>query len=191
MPTLLLLHEGAADAAALRAALSSTSYRVAGELSDAARLGAEVGRVAPDVIIACTQTPSAAVLDALRSLAAAAPRPVVMFATDPRREVIRRTVEAGVAAYVVDGWSHARVGAIIEAAIARFDAYESLKRELRTTQDKLAERKIVEKAKGLVMQQRGVSEDQAYSSLRKMAMDQNLTLAEVARRVVAVAHLLA
>ena len=94
MPTLLLLHEGATDAAALRAALSSTSYRVAAEVSDAATLGAEVGRVAPDVIIASTETPGVAMLDALRRLADTAPRPVVMFASDPRREVIRRTVEA-------------------------------------------------------------------------------------------------
>ena len=191
MPTLLLLHEAAADAAPLRSALSATPYHVAAEVTEAAVLGSEVARVAPDVIIACTETPSAALLAALRSLADTAPKPVVMFATDPRREVIRKTVDAGIAAYVVDGWAPERVGAIIEAATARFDAYESLKRELRTTKNKLEERKVIEKAKGLVMQQRGVSEDQAYSSLRKMAMDQNLTLAEVARRVIAVAHLLA
>lgn len=191
MPTLLFLHEGASVAATLRAALSSTSFRVAAEVTDATTLGAEVGRVAPEVIIACAGTPSTTMLSALRGLAETAPTPVVMFASDTRREVIRKTVDAGVAAYVVDGWAPERVGAIIEAATARFDAYESLKRELKATQNKLADRKIVEKAKGLVMQQRGVSEDQAYASLRKMAMDQNLTLAEVARRVIAVAHLLA
>ena len=191
MPTFLFLRETDTDAALLRDALSSTSFRAAAEVTEAAALGSEVGRAAPDVIIACAETPSAAMLDALRALAQTAPRPVVMFATDARREVIRKTVDAGVAAYVVDGWAPERVAAIIEAATARFDAYESLKRELRTTKNKLEERKVVEKAKGLVMQQRGVSEDQAYSSLRKMAMDQNLTLAEVARRVIAVAHLLA
>ena len=191
MLTVLLLRDAAADAATLCASLSTQSFRIAAEVTEAAALGSEVGRVAPDVIIACTNTPSAPLLDALRALSQTAPRPVVMFATDARREVIRKTVDAGVAAYVVDGWAPDRVGAIIEAATARFDAYESLKRELRTTKNKLEERKVVEKAKGLVMQQRGVSEDQAYSSLRKMAMDQNLTLGEVARRVIAVAHLLA
>jgi two-component system, response regulator / RNA-binding antiterminator len=191
MPILLLMREARADAAPLRAALSDPSFHIAAEVTEASALGAEVERAAPDVIIACTDTPSAGMLDALRGLADTTPKPVVMFATDPRREVIRRTVDAGVAAYVVDGWAPERVGAIIEAAVARFDAYESLKRELRTTQLKLAERKVIEKAKGLVMQQRGASEEQAYSALRKMAMDQNLTLAEVARRVIAVAHLLA
>ena len=191
MPTLLLLRESDTDAAPLRAALAATSYRVASEIIDPALLESESGRVAPDMIVACAATPGAAMLEALRRLADTAPKPVVMFATDARREVIRKTVDAGVAAYVVEGWAPGRIGAIIEAAVARFDAYDSLKRELRTTQLKLAERKIVEKAKGLVMQQRGIPEDQAYCALRKMAMDQNLTLAEVARRVIAVAHLLA
>ena len=191
MPKLLLVREPPADASPLCAALASSPYEVSAEITEAAALDAEVVRGAPDVIIACTESPSAALLAALQALAKKSPKPVVMFATDARREVIRKTVDAGVAAYVVDGWALNRVGAIIEAASARFDAYESLKRELRTTQLKLAERKIVEKAKGLVMQQRGLSEERAYAALRKMAMDQNLTLAEVARRVIAVAHLLA
>ena len=92
---------------------------------------------------------------------------------------------------MVDGWSPERVTAIIEAAIARFEAYSAVKKELAQTRAKLSERKIVEKAKGIVMQQRGLTEEQAYSSLRKMAMDQSLPLAEVARRVIAVSQLLA
>jgi response regulator NasT len=191
MPNLLLVSEASDSASSLRDALQSASFRIAGEVTDPAHLDTEMVRAAPDVIIACTASPSAGLLESLRSLAERAPRPVIMFATDARRETIRKTVEAGVSAYVVDGWAPKRVAAIIEAACARFEAYESLKKELRTTQARLAERKVVEKAKGLVMQQRGLSEDQAYSSLRKMAMDQNLTLAEVARRVISIAHLLA
>ena len=191
MPTLLLMLEPSIDADTLRAALSSSAYRIVSEVTEPLQLHTELVRAAPDVIIACTASPSAAMLDALRLVSEKTPRTVVMFANDARREVIRGTVDAGVAAYVVDGWAPERVPAIIEAACARFEAYESLRKELRSTQNKLAERKIVEKAKGLVMQQRGLSEEQAYSALRKMAMDQNLTLAEVARRVISIAHLLA
>ena len=191
MSTFLLMREPSCDAGPLCAALADTPYRLAAEITEPERLDTEVVRAAPNVIIACTGSPGSAMLSALRALSERSPLPVVMFANDPRREVIRKTVDAGVAAYVVDGWAPERIAAIIEAACARFDAYESLKKELRATQNKLAERKIVEKAKGLVMQQRGVSEDQAYSALRKMAMDQNLTLAEVARRVISIAHLLA
>jgi response regulator NasT len=100
-------------------------------------------------------------------------------------------MHAGVAAYVVDGWAAERVTPIIEAACARFEAYEAVKKQLAATQNKLSERKVIEKAKGIVMQQRALTEDQAYAALRKLAMDQNLALAEVARRVLAVAHLLA
>ena len=191
MPTFLLLLDRSSDAAALRAALEACAFRIAAEIDDPARLDAEIARVTPDVIIACTESPGAAMLDALRAVSRTSPRPVLMFARDTRREMIRMTVDAGVAAYVVDGWAPERIGAIVEAACARFEAYEAMKNELRATQGKLAERKVVEKAKGLVMHQRGLSEEQAYSALRKMAMDQNLTLAEVARRVIAVAHLLA
>jgi response regulator NasT len=81
--------------------------------------------------------------------------------------------------------------AIIDAATARFELYQATRKELASTRAKLAERKLVEKAKGIVMEQRKLSEDQAYNTLRKMAMDQNLALAEVARRVIAVAQLLA
>ena len=191
MPTLLLTLDRATDVSEVRAALESSSYQIAGEITDCAKLPAEVERVAPDVIIACTASPGNEMLDSLRVLSAASPHPIVMFANDPRREVIRKAVDAGVSAYVVDGWAPERIGAIIEAACARFDAFASLKKELDTTRSKLAERKLVEKAKGLVMQQRGVTEEHAYSALRKMAMDQNLTLAEVARRVISVSQLLA
>ena len=191
MPSLLLILDPAGDGSTLRKALETSAYRIVSEITEPMQLHTELVRVAPEVIIVCTATPGATMLDALRLVNEKAPRPVVMFAADARREVIRKTVDAGVAAYVVDGWAPERVAAIIEAACARFEAYESLKKELRSTQNKLAERKVVEKAKGLVMQQRGLSEDQAYSALRKMAMDQNLTLAEVARRVISIAHLLA
>ena len=191
MSNVLLMLEASGDVSTLRAALRSSAYTIASEITEPLQLHTELVRAAPDVIIACTGSPTATMLDALRLVSEKAPRPVVMFASDARREVRRKTVDAGVAAYVVDGWAPQRVTAIIEAACARFEAYESLKSELRATQTKLAERKVVEKAKGLVMQQRGLSEDQAYSALRKMAMDQNLTLGEVARRVIAIAHLLA
>ena len=191
MQTLLLMLEPHTDAVPVRAALASSSYRIAAELNDSAILQTEIERIAPDVVIACTASPTSALLDALRALSSSAPRPVVMFATDGDRELIRRAVDSGVSAYVVDGWSPERIDAIIEAACARFEAYASVKKELDVTKLKLEERKVVEKAKGLVMQQRGLTEDQAYSALRKMAMDQNLTLAEVARRVISVSQLLA
>jgi response regulator NasT len=191
MSTLLLASDDPSVAAPLRAIIESLPHEVLGEVTEPSQLNTEVVRLAPQVIIACAATPSRDLLDNLRALSTSCPRPVVMFASDPRRDVIRSAVEAGVSAYVVDGWAPERVTPIIEAACARFEAHEAVKKELCATQHKLAERKVIEKAKGIVMQQRGLSEEHAYSALRKMAMDQNLALAEVARRVIAVAHLLA
>jgi response regulator NasT len=191
MQSVLLLTKDARHGASLRAVLESLRYRIVDEIADVSRLHAEVLRLAPDLVIVSTDSPSQEMLEDLRSLSEASPRPVIIFASDPSRDVIRNAVAAGVAAYVVDGWAPERVTPIIDAACARFEAYASIKRELAATQNKLSERKVIEKAKGIVMQQRGLTEDQAYTTLRKMAMDQNLALAEVARRVIALAQLFA
>ena len=191
MSAVLLVHDEAPHAATLRQTLESLRYRIAAELRTPAGLHAEVVRVAPDLIVACSLSPSTELLSALRAVADSQPRPVVIFATDGRRDTIREAVDAGVAAYVVEGWAPERVTPIIEAACARFEAHQSVKRELASTRNKLSERKIIEKAKGIVMQQRGLSENDAYAALRTMAMQQNLPLAEIARRVIALASLLA
>jgi response regulator NasT len=191
MSTVLLVHEGSPRTPSLRTTLESLQYAIVGEISEASALHAEVVRLAPDLIVACTQSPSATMIEGLRALSAECPRPVVVFADDPRRGTIRKAVEAGVSAYVVDGSAPERITPIIEAACARFEAHEAVRKELVATRNKLSDRKLIEKAKGIVMQQRGLTADQAYGALRKMAMDQNLALAEVARRVISVATLLA
>ncbi len=189
MQTVVLLQD-APHAAAIRAALCELGYHVLAELDRPATLHHEVERLAPDLIIVATETPGAETLASLASIASSCPRPVVMFAREGGRELIRKAVECGVAAYVIDGWARERLVPIIEAAVARFDAHQAIKRDLASTRAKLSERKVIEKAKGIVMEQRRLSENEAYGALRKMAMDQNLALAELARRVVAVAHLL-
>ena len=111
-------------------------------------------------------------------------------AEDAASDTIGAAVRAGVSAYVVDGLQPQRVRPIIEVAIARFREFQALRRELEETRNKLAERKVIEKAKGLLMQQKGYSEEEAYQALRKLAMDRNQRLAEVARNVIAVLELL-
>ena len=189
MQTVILLDD-APHAASIGAALCELGYTVLAALDRPSMLHQEVERRAQDWVIVATETPSDEMLGSLASIARSCPRPVVMFAREGGRERIRKAVECGVAAYVVDGWARERLVPIIEAAVARFDAQEAIKRDLVSTRAKLSERKLIEKAKGIVMEQRKLSENDAYGALRKMAMDQNLALAELARRVVAVAHLL-
>ena len=191
MQSVLLLIQAAPHAEALVAALEALSYRIVARLTDTASLHPEVVRLAPDVVIACIDSPTEPLLQVLQSMSDACPRPVVIFASDASRDAIRCAVDAGASAYVVEGWARERVAAIIDAACARFDAYQSVRTELAAMRDKLSERKLIEKAKGMVMQQRGLTEDQAYRALRKMAMDHSIALAEAARRVIAVAQLLA
>jgi response regulator NasT len=190
MQKVLLLEDCSGDFS-LRNTLTGLGYVVMAELRDAGALRTEVARCAPEVIIVTTQTPGEEMLESLAAVSASSPRPIIVFAREGTRELIRKAVDCGVSAYVVDGWASQRVQPIIDAAIARFEAYESIREELASTRARLAERKLVERAKGIVMEQRKLSEHQAYGALRKMAMDQNLALAEVARRVIAVAELLA
>ncbi|MGZ5117178.1 MAG: ANTAR domain-containing response regulator [Burkholderiales bacterium] len=189
--SILLLNRDVSHGSLLRTILVSLGYVICDELQDAKSLDSDIARVAPDVLVVCTDSLKQSVLDALRRVAESCPLPVVVFANDGNREAIRKAVAAGAAAYVVQGWTAERLTSIIDAACARFEAFQSVRDELAATQHKLSERKLIEKAKGIVMKQRGLAEDEAYSALRKMAMNQNLALAEVARRVIAVSQLLA
>ena len=190
MHKVLLLTETASGDERLRTSLTELGYTIVSEISDAQRLRTEVARSAPDVIIVRAEAPSDLLLENIAAVSASLPRPIVVFARDGAREVIRRAVDCGVAAYVVEGWAPERITPIIEAASARFDAFEAMRQELLNTQARLSDRKVIEKAKGIVMQTRRLNENDAYGALRKMAMDQNLALVEVARRVIAVSQLL-
>jgi response regulator NasT len=113
-----------------------------------------------------------------------------MFTHDGDREKIRSATKAGVSAYVVGGLDSERIKPIIEAAIARFEEFRAVKTELLAANLELSERKVVERAKGLLMKQKGLAEDEAYSLMRKMAMDKNIKLADLAAKVLEAAKLL-
>jgi response regulator NasT len=115
---------------------------------------------------------------------------VVLFTRENSTEVIHRALRAGVSAYVVDGFQPTRVASILQVALVRFGETERLRRELAESRANLVERKAVERAKGILMKQRGFDEPQAYHALRKMAMDRNLRIGEVAANVIAVSELL-
>lgn len=144
----------------------------------------------PDVVIVDMDAPNRDSLEALRSVQSYTPRPMVMVTEDEDPDSIRRAVRAGVSAYVVGGLQQKRIRPILDAAIARFEQYRSLEKELDKTRSQLAERKVIERAKGLIMAQRKIGEPEAYRLLRKAAMDRNLRLAEVAENIVSAAELL-
>ena len=174
----------------LRLMLERLGYEVVAEISNPRLLHDEVLRLAPDAIIVDTDSPSRDTLENICMVTESCPRPIVMFANDPAQESIREAVRVGINAYVVDGLSPERITPIVETAVARFEAFQAVKDELAETRNRLSERKLVERAKGILMKEKNLSEDAAYRMLRKLAMDKNLSLGALAEQVVTVAKLL-
>ena len=186
----LVVDESPERAELLRQGLLDAGHEVTATLSSPLALLMTIEQLKPDVIVIDMESPSRDVLENLVFVSQNSPRPVVMFASDDAPEAIRAATRAGVSAYVVDGLDRNRIKSIVEAAVARFDEYQALRTQLAEANLKLSERKLVERAKGLLMKSRGLDEDAAYSALRRMAMDRKLKLAEVAQRVVDAADLL-
>jgi two-component system, response regulator / RNA-binding antiterminator len=178
-------------ASALREALSSMpGVEVACTLESPFELLARVAEHRPDVVLIDTESPSRDVLEQLAAVSSSAPRPVVLFADDTDNASIRAAIRAGVSAYVVEGVSSKRLEPVMRVAIERFEADQALLAELSDAKSQLADRKVIERAKGLIMKQRGFTEDEAFGALRSLAMQRSLKLGEAARQVLAVADLL-
>jgi response regulator NasT len=185
----MLIDENAARADELERALAALGYEVAVSLGSGEGLHDRVLELRPDVIIIDMESPSRDTLEHVSSVSRHRPLPIVMFANDSDSTTIDMAVRAGVTSYVVDGLSEKRLKPIMEVAIARFKAYESLRAELEKTKADLAERKVIEKAKGIIMKQRQCNEEEAFRAMRKLAMDRNKRLIDVARDVIAFAEL--
>ena len=190
MLRIMLVDDTPERAFSLRLVLTRLGYDVVSEISDPRKLRNEVLRCSPDAIVVETDSPHPDTLDDLCAISESCPRPIVMFANDPARASIRKAVHAGASAYVVDGRAPERITPIIESAIARFETFQAMRNELVTVRNKLSERKVVEKAKGILMKNAKLTEEGAYRVLRKQAMDRNLQIVEVARQVIAVSELL-
>jgi response regulator NasT len=145
---------------------------------------------APDVIVIACESPDRDTLESLREATAHNPRPVVMFVDKSAPGLAEAAVEAGVAAYVVDGLSAKRVRPVLDVAMTRFSLMQRLRKDLAKAQADLADRKVIEKAKGLLMKERGLDEDGAFKVLRKLAMDTGRPLGAVASDLVAFAGVL-
>lgn len=147
-------------------------------------------RLAADLVIASMSSPDRDSLESLRMVSARNPKPIVMFVDESDAQGAAEAIRAGVSAYIVKGLAAERVKPVLDVAVARFQAYQELKHELAKSRSALAERKVIERAKGVLMQERGLTEEEAYRLLRKTAMDQNRRIAEIARSVLAVAEML-
>ena len=186
----LLLDARADRARDLAAALEDAGCRVVAQLVAPVDLHATLREVEPDLVIVDMDSPDRDTLEDMQRITSEQPRPIVMFVDESDSESIRTAVRAGVAGYVVKGSSPERIRPVLEVAVARFEQFQALKSELARAQSTLAERKTIERAKGILMEKRGFSEEEAFRMLRKMAMNQGVRLAEVARHVLAAAEII-
>lgn len=186
----LLVDERADRARDLASTLEEAGCQVVAQLIGAVDLHATLRAVQPDVVIVDMDSPDRDTLEDMQRITSEQPRPIVMFVDETDSESIRSAVRAGVAAYVVKGASPERIRPVLEVACARFEEFQTLRTELARAQSTLADRKLIERAKGLVMKARGLDEEAAYRLMRKFAMDRNLKLGDVARQLIDAADVL-
>jgi response regulator NasT len=144
----------------------------------------------PDVIFIDLENPNRDVLEQMFQVSRSVRRPIAMFVDQADTEQIRAAVESGVGAYVVDGLRKERVKTILDTAVSHFNTFNRLRAELERANQQLEERKLIERAKGILMKERSLNEAEAYAALRRAAMNENRRIAEVARSVVSAAQLL-
>jgi len=145
--------------------------------------------ITPDIIIFNLDTPSKKLLTDLQTLSQQSPIPVIMFAGDSNIDTINQAIKAEVSAFIVDSVEHNRINSIINVAIARFKHQQSLNNALEEARAKLEDRKQIDRAKAILIKTQNFTEDDAYHTLRKLAMDRNITLGEMAKNVIAMSEL--
>ena len=190
MLRILIIDESRTRAAELCGGLAMAGHQVAAVLPSALDLTAQIEAIKPDVILIETDSPSRDTLENLAVMEREMPRPVIILTQDSDAALMRAAFKAGVSAYIVDNLDLARLKPIVDVAVARFEEHQNLKRELATATKKLSERKLIEKAKGILMKTRGLDEDEAYAALRKLAMERAQPLGKVAGDLVEMARLL-
>ena len=159
-------------------------------IGEAAGLARRVREIAPDIVLIDMANPSRDMLEEMTLASGPMDRPVAFFVDRTDSDLTRRAIEAGVSAYVTDGLQPERVAAVMDAAIIRFQMFQRMRIELETTRRALEERKLIDRAKGILMKARGISEDEAYALMRKTAMDQGRKVVDVASALVTAAGLL-
>jgi two-component system, response regulator / RNA-binding antiterminator len=187
---ILLVDQNVMRASILEEGLKEAGYVNVTVVRDMQNLLRRIVDADPDVIFIDLENPNRDVLEQMFQVSRCVRRPVAMFVDRSDTDMIKAAVEAGVGAYIVDGLKKERVKAILDMAVSRFQAFSGLREELEQARRALNERKVVERAKGILMKERGLSEGTAYDLLRKAAMNEGKRVVEIAQAVVTAAGLL-
>ena len=175
----------------LRIGLLESGYNIVAVLPADVFLPDRLAQIAPDMIVVDAESEARDTLEHVVMATRDARRPIVLFTEDNDTSHVKQAIAAGVTAYVVAGLAPERIKPVLEVALARFQHEESMRQELAAARNELSGRKVIDRAKGILMRSQGIAEEEAYARLRKTAMDKGLRVAEVAQRVIDVADLLA
>lgn len=188
--SVLLIEDKPNSNSSLKKALRDFCYHVTKQLSLDDNIIAEIELCNPDILILAIDLPSEKILKDLAEINQLLPLPIIIFAENDSLTVIQNSIKSGVSAYVVHELFPQRISSIISVANERFKEVQALRNELKLAKTQLESRKLIERAKGHIMQLKQVSENEAYGSLRKMAMDQGTPIAMVAKNIIDVYELL-
>ncbi len=194
MPTddlsILVIDQDVLRASILEDGFLEAGYSRVSVISEIDKVMRRIVEIDPDVIFIDLENPNRDVLEHMFQVSRTVQRPVAMFVDQSDTAMIEAAIDAGVSTYIVDGLKKERIKSILDTTISRFNAVNRLRQELEETKTELAERKTIDRAKGILMKARNLSEDEAYKMLRKTAMDQNRKLSQVAESLVMAAGLL-
>jgi two-component system, response regulator / RNA-binding antiterminator len=186
----LIVDQNLMRASILEEGLREAGYRDVIVVRDMQNLLRRIADEAPDVILIDLENPNRDVLEQMFQVSRIVQRPVAMFVDRSDASMIEAAIDAGVGTYVVDGLRKERVKAIVDTTISRFNAFNRLRDELASTRQQLEDRKLIDRARGILMKERSCSEEEAYNLMRKAAMSENMRIAEVAQSIITAARLL-
>lgn len=189
-PKIVIVDESPIRAAILEEGLRDAGYSSVVHISEMHSLLARIYAVDPDIIVIDLENPSRDVLEQMFQVSRAVRRPIAMFVDQSDAASIQASVEAGVSAYIVDGFNKQRIKPILDLCVSRFNAFARLQDELDRTRHALEERKVIDRAKGILMKLKGLTEDEAYVLLRSTAMREKKKIGEIAQSILTASELL-
>lgn len=189
-PKIVIVDESPIRAAILEEGLREAGFTHVVHIREMQSLLARIYAVDPDIIVIDLENPSRDVLEAMFQVSRAVKRPIAMFVDQSDSASIQASVEAGVSAYIVDGLKKERIKPILDLCVSRFNAFAKLQEELERTKSQLEDRKIIEKAKGILMKVKGLTEDEAYVLLRSTAMREKKKIGEIAQSIITASEML-
>jgi response regulator NasT len=187
---IVIVDENPIRAAILEDGLREAGYIQVVRIDETANLLARIYALDPDIILIDLENPSRDVLEQMFQVSRVVKRPIAMFVDDSDSASIQASVDAGVSAYIVDGLKKERMKHILDLCISRFNAFARIQTELDKTKTALEERKVIDRAKGVLMAAKNLNEEQAYALMRKTAMNENKKIAEIAQSIVMASDLL-